>query len=194
VVVDRCNYQNRIRCADGRRQRSGTYTTVAQSPFSAPVGGPVDTCSAAPFQFLDQDTPVAAVVAAMREDAEFVVVVAAVVAAAVAAMREDTECVAVVAAVVAEDKERAVAATLGEDVLGEDVLGEDVQGAAHCVASVVGPAGGIDSVGDAGEAATHDGGDVCDFAFDLSVLFLSCHLYSARSKYIPQQRARVHRG
>jgi len=138
----------------------------------------VDTCSAAPFQFLDLDTPVAAVVAAMREDTECVGFVAAVVAA----MREDTERVGFVAAVVAEDKERAVAATLGEDI----------QGAAHCVASVVGPAGGIDSVGDAGEAATRDG--VCDHAFDLSVLFLSCHLYSARSKYIPQQRARVHRG
>jgi hypothetical protein len=135
------------------------------------MGGPVDTCSAAPFQFLDLDTPVAAAAAA-----------------AVTAMRQDTGCVAVVtavvAAVVAEDNERAVAATLGEDV----------QGAAHCVASVVGPAVGIDSVGDAGEAATRDGGDVYDHAFDPSVLFLSCYLYSARSKYIPQQRARVHRG
>jgi hypothetical protein len=131
------------------------------------MGGPVDTCSAAPFQFLDLDTPAAAAAAA-----------------AVTAMRQDTEWVAVVAAVVAEDNERAVAATLGEDV----------QGAAHCVTSVVGPAVGIDSVGDAGEAATRDGGDVYDHAFDPSVLSRSCYLSSAHSKYIPQQRARVHRG
>lgn len=80
--------------------------------------------------------------------------------------------VAVVAAVVAEDKERAVAATLREVV----------QGAAHCVASVVRLVGGIDSVGDAGEAAATRDGDVCDHALDLSVLFLSCHLHSYRVK------------
>jgi hypothetical protein len=160
-------------------ERSGTDTPVAHSPLGAPVGGPVDTCSAAPFQFLDLYTPVAAVV---EEDKERAAVVA-----------EDKER----AAVVAEGKERAVVATSGEDVLAENMQVEDVQVAAHCVASVVGPAGGIDSVGDAGEAATRDGGDVCDQASDLSVLFLSCHLschlYSARSKYIPQQRVLVPR-
>jgi hypothetical protein len=180
----------------------------------------VETCSAAPFQFLDLDIPVAAVVtavmasvvecvavvavivvedkeravvvvvAAMREYAECVVVVAVIVVAedkerAVAAMRKYAECVAAVAViVVAEDKEMAVAATLGEDI----------QVAVHCVTSVVVPAGGIDSVVDAGEAATRDGGGVCDRAFDLSVHFLYCHLYSAPSKDIPQQRSRVRRG
>jgi hypothetical protein len=107
--------------------------------------------------------------------------VAAVVAAVVAAMKEHTECVAVVAANIAEDKERAVAATLGEDV----------QVVAHCVASVVGLAGGRESVVD---AATHVDGDVCDRPCDLFVLFLSFHLSSVRSKYIPQQRVQVHRG
>jgi hypothetical protein len=146
------------------------------------VGGPVDTCSAVPFQFLDLDTPVAVVVAAA---------VATVVAAVVAAMKEYVERVAVAvvvaAATVAEDKERAVAATLGEDV----------QVAAHCVASVVGLAGGRDSVVDACEVATRVDCDVCDRAFDLSVLFLSVlslsYHSSVRSKYIPQQRALVHR-
>jgi hypothetical protein len=128
----------------------------------------VDTCFAALSQFLDLDTPVAA----------------AVVAAVVAAMKEDMEHVAVAVANVAEDKERAVAATLGEGV----------QVAAHCVASVVGPAGGRDSLVDACEAATHVDGDVCDRPFDFFVLFLSCHLCSVPSKYIPQQRARVRRG
>jgi hypothetical protein len=129
----------------------------------------VDTCSAAPFQFLDLYTPVTAVVVAV-----------------VAAMREYMERVAVVVANVAEDedKEGAVAATLGEDV----------QVAAHCVTLVVGPAGGRDSVEDACEAVTHVDCDVCDRPFDLFVLSLSCHLSSVRSKYIPQQRARVHRG
>lgn len=110
------------------------------------------------------------------------VVVAAVVAAVVTAMKEYVERVAIVAANVAEDKEGAVAATLGEHV----------QVAAHCVASVVGPAEGRDSVVDACEAATRVDCDVCDRAFDLSVLFLSYHS-SVRSKYIPQQRALVHR-
>jgi hypothetical protein len=132
----------------------------------------VDTCFAALSQFLDLDTPVAA----------------AVVAAVVAAMKEDMEQVAVVVAVavanVAKDKEGAVAATLGEGV----------QVAAHCVASVVGPAGGRDSLVDACEAATHVDGDVCDRPFDFFVLFLSCYLCSVPSKYIPQQRARVRRG
>lgn len=123
----------------------------------------MDTGSAAPSQFLDLDTPVAAVVAAMKED---------------------MERVAVVVANIAEDKEWAVAATLGEDV----------QVAAHCVASVVGPARGRDSVVDACEAATRVDGDVCDRPFDFFVLSLSCYLCSARSKYIPQQPVRVHRG
>jgi hypothetical protein len=122
----------------------------------------VDTCSAAPFQFLDLYNPVMAVVAAMKGY---------------------MECVAIVAANFAEDKERAVAATLEVDV----------QVAAHCVAAVVGPAGGRDSVVDACQAATRVDGDVCDRAFDLSVLFPSYHLSSVRSKYIPQQRALVHR-
>jgi hypothetical protein len=134
----------------------------------------MDTCSAAPSQFSDLDTPVAAAA----------VVVVVVVAAVVAAMREDMERVAAVVAIVAEDKERAVAATLGEHA----------QVAAHCVASVVGPAGGRDSLVDACEAATHVDGDVCDRPFDFFVLFLSCHLCAVPSKYIPQQRARVHRG
>jgi hypothetical protein len=129
----------------------------------------VDTCSAAPFQFSDLHTPVA-------------VVVAAVVAAVVTAMKEYVERVAVVVANVAEDKEGAVAATLGEHV----------QAAAHCVASVVVPAGGRDSVVDACEVVTRVDCDVCDRAFDLSALFLSYHS-SVRSKYIPQQRALVHR-
>ena len=142
----------------------------------------MDTCSGAPFQFSDLHTPVAVVVAA---------VVAAVVTAmkeyvervaVVTAMKEYVERVAVVAANVAEDKEGAVAATLGEHV----------QAAAHCVASVVGPAGGRDSVVDACETATRVDCDVCDRAFDLSALFLSYHS-SVRSKYIPQQRALVHR-
>ena len=194
MVVHRYNRQNQIRRADGRHQRSGTDNTIAESWLSALVGGLVDTCSAAPFQFLNLHTPVAAredaecvaavaaavaaVVAAMREEgAECVAVVAAVVAA----MREGTECVAVVAAVVAEDKERAVAATLREHV----------QVAAHYVASVVRLVGGIDSVGDAGEAAVTRDGDVCDHALDLSVLFLAFHLPSARAKRVPQQRWRV---
>jgi hypothetical protein len=122
---------------------------------------------------------VVAVVAAVRE--EGAECVAVVVAAVVAAMREGTECVAVVAAVVAEDKERAVAATLREHV----------QVAAHCVASVARLVGVIDSVGDAGEAAVTRDGDVCDHALDLSVLFLAFHLPSARAKRVPQQRSRV---
>jgi hypothetical protein len=125
----------------------------------------VDTCSAAPFQFLDPDTPVTAVVAAMKEHMERVAVVVANFAEG-------------------EGKERAVAATWGEDV----------QVAAHCVASVVGLAGERDSVVGAYEAATRVDGGVCDRPFDLFALSLSCHLSSARSKYIPQQRARVHRG
>ena len=110
------------------------------------------------------------------------VVAAAVVAAVVAAMKEYMERVAAVAATVAEDKERAAAATLGEDV----------QVAAHCVAWVVGLAGVRDSVVDACEVATRVACDVCDRAFGLSVLVLSYHS-SVRSKYIPQQRALVHR-
>jgi hypothetical protein len=157
----------------------------------------VDTCSAAPFQFLDLDTPVAvfvaaaaaALVVAMKEYVECVAVAAAAVAV-VAAMKEYVErvAVAVAAATVAEDKEWAVAATLGEDF----------QVAAHCVASVAGLAGGRDSVVDACEVATRVDCDVCDRAFDLSVLFLSVlflsYHSSVRSKYIPQQRALVHRG
>ena len=131
----------------------------------------------------------AVVVAAMKEDLERFAVVVAMKEdmerfAAVVAMKEDMEGFVVVVANVAEDKERAVAATLGEGV----------QVAAHCVALVVGPAGGRDSVVDACEAATRVYGDVCDRPFDFFVLFLSCHLCSVRSKYIPQQRARVHRG
>jgi hypothetical protein len=116
-----------------------------------------------------------------------VVVVAVVVAAVVAAMKEYVERVAVVAATVAEDKERAVAATLEEDV----------QVVVHCVASVVDLVGVRDSVVDAYEAATHADCDVCDRAFDLSVLFLSVlflsYHSSVRSEYIPQQRALIHR-
>lgn len=160
MAADRWGYQNRIRRGDGRGQRGGADASVAQSAL---VGGPVDTCSAAPSQFLGLHTPVAVVVAAMKEYMERVVVVVANVA---------------------EDKERAVAATLGEGV----------QVAAHCVASVVGPAGERDSVVDACEAVTRVDGDVCGRPFDSFVLFLSCHLCSVPSKYIPQQRARVHRG
>lgn len=82
MVVDRYNRQNQIRCADRCHQRNGTDNTIALSPVSALVGGLVDTCSAAPFQFLNLYTPVAA-----REDAECVAAVAAAVAAVVAAMR-----------------------------------------------------------------------------------------------------------
>ena len=135
----------------------------------------MDTCSAAPSQFSDLDTPVAAAAA---------VVVVVVVAAVVAAMKEDMELVAAVVANVAEDKERAVAATLGEHA----------QVAAHCVASVVGPVRGRDSVVDACEVATRVDSDVCDRPFDLFVLSLSCHLCVVPSKYIPQQPTRVHRG
>jgi hypothetical protein len=115
--------------------------------------------------------------------------VAAAVAAAVAAVKE---CVVAVAANVAEDRERAVAATLGERV----------PVAAHCVASVVEPAGGRDSVVDACETVTRVDCDVCDHAFDLSFPFPFPFLFPflslsyrslVRSRYTPQQRALAHR-